>query len=303
MKRLRAVALALGCMLAGQAQSENMAPSGTLRAVMEYDPSYSPAATVYRPRDMEAAADLPIVAWGNSACQANGGAYARRFLLELASHGYVIVAPGTPGPDPKLAPTSNRDPSPRLPAVAPGNDETQASELTAAIDWAIGENSRPGSIYRGRLDTRKVAVMGHSCGGLQALSVQGDPRIGASMIWNSGIYDRPAGRVGVRPTKDQLTRIHAPILYAQGGPTDIAYAAVNDDCARLPSGVSAVLIETNTGHDGTLRQQRGGSYAVIARAWLAWQLKGDKSAARMFVEPDCILCADRDFKISRRDLD
>lgn len=304
-KALEAFGLVLAAMFSSgiAAEAPDMAPSGPLGAVLEHDPSIAPAFTVYRPRDMASVSGIPVVVWGNGACAADGGAAARRFLLEIASHGYLIVALGKPGADPGLLPTTNRDPSPRLPPVAPGNDETAASELTAAIDWALSEHERPGSILRGRLAKTKVAVMGHSCGGLQALSIQGDPRVRASLIWNSGIYERPAGRIGVRPTKAVLKSIHAPILYVQGGPTDIAYEAVNDDFARLPPTVPALLVESNVGHSGTFSQRHGGAYAVLGRAWLDYWLKGDAGAGRLFSGPACVLCRDPDWKVMRRGLD
>ena len=54
--------------------------------------------------------------------------------------------------------------------------------MITAIDWAIAENERPGSAYYGRLDPHEVAVMGQSCGGLQATAVAGDPRIKTVVI-------------------------------------------------------------------------------------------------------------------------
>jgi hypothetical protein len=36
------------------------------------------------------------------------------------------------------------------------------------------------------------------------------------------------------------------------------------------------------GHGGTYRQPHGGEFTVAALAWLQWQMKGDKEAAKMF---------------------
>jgi dienelactone hydrolase len=65
-------------------------------------------------------------------------------------------------------------------------------------------------------------VMGHSCGGLRALAVEGDPRIKATMIWHSGADDRPAGRIGARVSEQDLAKVARPIAYIHGGMTDIA---------------------------------------------------------------------------------
>jgi hypothetical protein len=36
------------------------------------------------------------------------------------------------------------------------------------------------------------------------------------------------------------------------------------------------------GHGGTYREPHGGEFTVVALAWLNWQLKGDKEAAKLF---------------------
>lgn len=296
-----AIAAGLATLPMSAAAQPGLAPTGPLGAVMENDPGVVPHFTIYRPRDLPKADDLPIVVWGNGACLANGGAGARPLLLQLASEGYLVIALGKPGGDPELEAVRDRGAPPPLGQAPPGEDETKPEELKQAIDWAIAENERPGSVYEGRLDARAIAVMGHSCGGLQALAVQDDPRIVTSMIWHSGVYDRPAGRVGVRLTKRDLAKITRPIAYIHGGETDIAREGAVTDFAQLPN-VPAVLLEADLGHGGTLTQPNGGTSAQIARAWLGWWLKGDASGAAYFKGADCGLCANPAWTVTTRNL-
>ena len=74
---------------------------------------------------------------------------------------------------------------PGRPAAGPA---TKSSQLIDAINWAVAENSRKGSPYDGKLDVSKIAVMGMSCGGIQAYAVATDPRVKLVGIFNSGIF-------------------------------------------------------------------------------------------------------------------
>ncbi|NTS65531.1 hypothetical protein HRV97_10195 [Sphingomonas sp. HHU CXW] len=69
--------------------------SGPFSARKEMDATL-PDHVIYRPADLSAAATrkLPIVVWGNGGC-AGDGAGQRFHLLELASHGYLVIANGT----------------------------------------------------------------------------------------------------------------------------------------------------------------------------------------------------------------
>ena len=71
-------------------------PSGTGRfAAMKEEVAALPKHVVYRPADLAALGDqkLGVVAWGNGGCS-NDGASSRFHLLELASHGYLVIASG-----------------------------------------------------------------------------------------------------------------------------------------------------------------------------------------------------------------
>jgi hypothetical protein len=277
--------------------------TGPYPAIAAAEPTL-PGHTLYFPADLPKA-PLPIIAWGNGACRDNGLQHSG-FLREIASHGYLVISVGAPrkelpigyGTAPAKPPAGNTPP-PR-----PGPDETHAPQLKQAIDWAQAENRRRGSPLAGHIATDRIAVMGHSCGGLQALAVGSDPRVGTVMIWNSGIYNSPAGgRSGVQMQKSELARLHTPIAYISGGPTDIAYANGLDDFARLPA-MPAMFAETPIGHAGSFwTAANGGVYGKVAVAWLDWQLKGDRDAGLTFTGPACRLCTDPAWTIKRKGID
>jgi hypothetical protein len=244
---------------------------------------------------------LGVFVWGNGAC-ADDGASARLELAEIASHGYLAIAPGKwrNGPNAKAPQAAPRQ------AGKDGNlppAPTSAADLTHALDWALAENSRSDSRYAGMIDPHAVAVGGYSCGGVQALEIGGDPRIRTLVIQNSGILPDGAPRIGgMTLEKGALNALHTPVVYIQGGPTDIAYANGMDDFERIDS-VPAVMVNVNgVGHGGTYFEPNGGKAAQVAVAWLEWQLRGDAEAAKSFLGTDCGLCADPEVEIERKNL-
>ena len=282
------------------------AGSGPLPAIAEVHAGL-PGHTIYRPAKATSA-PLPIVLWGNGGCRDNGLS-ASHFLREVASHGYFVVAVGHArserpvGPPPKLVPV------PLTPAIfkgpsSPAPDETTTAQVIAGLDWAIRENARKGGPHFRKLDPARVAVMGHSCGGLQAIEASADPRIRTSVIWSSGIYDRTgiAPKVGIAIDKTAIAKFHGPVAYINGGPTDIAYTAAVDDFRRIER-VPAFFGWTSIGHGGTFAAENGGEYGRIGVAWLNWQLRRDRSASRMFTGKACGLCVRPDWTVERKRID
>lgn len=261
--------------------------------------SDAPGYTVYRPARLPRAR-MPLVLWGNGGCRDNGLS-ASHFLREIASHGYVVIANGSAREEtPVLGqlPAAEAPPSGSPPRATP--DETTVAQYLAAIDWVRTARKGTRSRWAGRIDLTRIAAMGHSCGGLQALAAGADPRIATVVAFNSGVYNRTGtGLSGVRITKDDLAKLHTPVAYFIGGPADIAFANAADDVARL-SHVPVLGANLPIGHGGTFRLAGGGDWGRAATAWLGWQLKGDAAAAKWFVGRDCRLCTTFGWTITRK---
>jgi hypothetical protein len=261
-----------------------------------------PDHVIYRPADLQMLGrhKLGVVAWGNGGCSADG-AGGRLHLAEIASHGYLAIASGRilsgPGAPPNAGPAM---PTPGAGIPPPA---TKAASLTEAIDWALKENARVGSPYFGRINPRWIAVSGWSCGGLQALQIAADSRVHAVIIHSSGIFNTGANPIpGMDLNKGALAKLHTPVIYILGGPTDIAYANGEDDFKRIEH-VPAMVANLDVGHAGTFMQPNGGLEASVAVSWLDWQLKGDAQAAKRFMGPACGLCKDSRWRIQRKNFD
>jgi chlorophyllase-like protein len=269
--------------------------TGPYKAVLMGDPTL-PTHALYRPRDLSPFGErlkLPIVAFANGGCRNSSGEF-RNFLSQVASNGFLIVAIG---PAASAATLGSEAPT----------QTTQPKLLTDGINWAIAENSRKDSPYYGKIDTAKIAVMGQSCGGVQALDIAtSDPRITTAVILNSGVVAGTPGRNDAAPrttdtmTKDRLQNLHSPIAYFIGGAGDLAYVIANDDFPRIQK-VPVFMANRDVGHyPGTYREPNGGAFAVASGGWLQWQLKGDQTAAKMFTGASCGLCADPKWKVERK---
>ena len=241
--------------------------TGAYKAIMYTDDSL-PTHTVFRPEDLTAIGNdnkLPIIVWGNGAC-ANSPWEHINYLSEVASHGFLTIAIG---PMPQEGER--------------GSGRSEASQLLDAIDWAIEQNNDANSPLYNKIDTSNIAVSGMSCGGLQTLEVAPDPRVTTAIVLNSGILGSPGSGMPGMPalSKDDLSKLHSPVLYLLGGESDIAYNNGMDDFERI-NHVPVFVANMDVGHGGTYSQPHGGEFARVATAWYKWQLKGDVEAGKMF---------------------
>jgi dienelactone hydrolase len=291
---------------------------------MEMDPGL-PGHTIYHPVDL-ADARLPIIAFANGGCN-NVGSRFRWFLSEIASHGYLAVATGpigAPGSDSWSAPVGSEGAAIRLGQPAPGSPATlnpalanstslkegetrpsftYAAQLTHAIDWAVAENRRVGSQYFGKLDTDNIAVMGQSCGGLQAIDAAHDPRVRTLVVWNSGLFPlvgRSWEMAAAHADKASLGTLHGTVLYVTGDPNDVAFPQADDDFSHINHLPVWRAWREKTPHSGTYGEPNGGAFGTVAVAWLNWRLKGDKVGAQMFESQQCGLCKQPEWHVMRK---
>ena len=224
--------------------------------------------TVYTPADMEGTVAkhgklLPFV-FGNGACSHNSEYYLP-MLHRLVRNGYIVVAVGSI--DGRFAPERKGG------MESIGRDD----HLTDAIDWLTAEEARKDSPLHGMVDTRAVAVGGHSCGGAQALAASGHPQVATTLMLNSGMGDISMAGADA----SSLKLLHGPVLYLAGGPTDIAYGNAKIDFERV-DGVKAVILNFPVGHGGTFGDADGGICGNAVECWLDWHMRGDKAAGAYF---------------------
>jgi dienelactone hydrolase len=229
---------------------------------------------------------MPVVVWGNGGCAIDNPRY-DGFLSTIASHGFLVIT--------TTAPAAAGSPAAPQPGSAPAGGaprrQATADNLKAAIDWAEHESSRAGSPLNGKIETKKVAVMGQSCGGALSISTGADPRVGTIGVFNSGLQaEAPDAPTSPFPTMDALKKLHGPVLLINGHERDFMMArakATYDAIDTLPAFYGA---RHGAGHTATAYHAGGGEFANVASNWVLWQFKGDRKASEMFVGAKCGLC-------------
>ena len=169
------------------------------------DPGFS-THTIYQPASPPDVLKMPVLVWGETGCTYNSLVF-QTFLNEVASHGIFVVAAGTPNGG-------------NNPNGVYDTEHPNGTVLVQAVDWVVGEYAK--SKYP-NVDSSRIAVAGHSCGGTQSYMLYDDPRITTIGIFNSGLFP-PDGETS-HPIPGKLEK---PIFYFLGGPTDIAYTNVGE---------------------------------------------------------------------------
>ncbi|HEU5153003.1 MAG TPA: hypothetical protein VFU19_21095 [Iamia sp.] len=208
---------------------------------------------VFRPTDLGAGGERhPIVTWGNGS-NATPTQYAG-LLTHLASWGYVVIASTS---------------------TATGT----GAEILAGAELLVAADTTPGSPYEGRLDTARVAAVGHSQGA--GGSVRATQHSGG-LITTTVPINLPA-RIWVSPGDEyDPAQLTDPVLFLTGE-LDLLIAGPltqNGYYAEVP-GPAAKGAVRFAGHNEV--QGDGGRFRGYLTAWLRYQLDGDTVARGAFV--------------------
>jgi dienelactone hydrolase len=272
-----------GTCTASKAASANVSGSGPHKVTVETNSDTGiKEGTIFRPTDLGGTEKYPIFVWGEGGCSLNGLSNSAA-MGEIASHGYFVVADGTPNNNG----SRNMDSS---------NPTAMGAPLLAYISWAIAENEKPCSAYYHSLDTTKIAANGFSCGGLMAEGTAGDPRMTTWGLTSSGLFSaNPAF----------YKTVHTPVLMVLGGPSDIAYENGERDYDNISAlGIPILLFSKDIGHGGDLSAKNGGDFTKLGLAWLNWQLKGDQTATGkgLLVGSACSYCTNSAWEVKSKNI-
>ena len=267
-----------GSCTASQPANSNASGTGPYEVIVETnsDPGINEG-TIFRPAQLGGDELFPIFVWGQGGCSLNGLSNAAS-MAEIASHGYFVVADGSPNGDGSRMMNTN-------------DVVSMGEPLLAYIDWALTENAKPCSAYYHALDATKIAANGFSCGGLMSTGTAGDPRITTWGSTSSGTFSA---------NQALYQSVHTPVLIIEGGPSDIAYENGLRDYENIsPLGHPIMFFSKDIGHGGDLFQGNGGDFTKINLAWLNWWLKGDESVSGkgLLVGAGCSYCTNNEWEV------
>jgi pimeloyl-ACP methyl ester carboxylesterase len=193
----------------------------------------------------------PIITWGN-------GTYALPstywgLLQHLASWGFVVVA---------------------------STDMTTGTgtDILAAANYMVQQDSDPGSIFYQKLDTARVGAIGHSqgAGGVVNATTQSSGLIKTTVpiALPNQIWVSPGDAFDVQ-------RLTAPVLFLGGEHDFFASPATLTDYYHQVPGAAAVAVLKGAGHNTI--QQTGGGFLGYINAWMMYVLRHDNTARGAFV--------------------
>ena len=232
-----------------------------------------PDRTVYRPADLKAVGpDVPVIVWANGGCRHANVFFATALSL-LSARGFIVIADGAPEAVSTLSTAGGAQPQ----------------RMTEVIDW-VTKSKDAKKQFDGRASGTRIAVIGQSCGGIEALVAGADPRVDSVVSVNSGLFANGALGYG----RDRLNELHSPVLFIHGGPEAIEYQNSVENYA-LVDGPAALVGAVGAGHAGIFYGIRDntqdGTIAVLEEGvtvlvqWFDYTLNGNSAAKAYFTDP------------------
>jgi hypothetical protein len=225
--------------------------------------------TIFRPSTLgQGGVCHPIIVWGNGTF--TSPAVYSGVLTHWASHGFIVAA----------ANTSNAG---------------SGAEMTACLDYVIGQNNTSGSAYFRRVDVTKVGASGHSQGGGGTIMIGRDARIVVTAPL------QPYTQQGFGGFQQSSIGQQKGAMFLMSGSADTV-ATPTPNQSRVYSGANVpVFWGTLAGatHTGTAVGNIGG-YRGPATAWFRYHLMGDQSARSLFYGASCGLCTNSSWTVQRK---
>jgi hypothetical protein len=196
--------------------------------------------TVWRPTTLGAnGVKHPIFVWGTGAT-ANPARYNDHFT-QMASHGFVVISPNT--------------------------TNVNANLLKSSLSWIIAQNSAPGSVFNGKLNTSEIAMGGHSLGSVSTFNAEQTlNNLKTTIHIAGGSFDGQGS-----------SKVKTPTAYMCGGSGDIAKPQCDTDFNNVRSQPTYYTVLRGIDHIGAARAALP---AMIA--WLRWHLNGETNRKAQF---------------------
>ncbi|MFI9595736.1 alpha/beta hydrolase family protein [Nonomuraea sp. NPDC052265] len=166
-------------------------------------------------------------------------------------------------------------------AVIASTDTTTGSgtEMLAAAEYLIAENSNPASPFHGNLDVSRVGAIGSSQGAMGAVNTATSS---GGLIRSVVAVSLPAPWAAATIGEMHVDQLACPVFFASGAQDLLVspYQAVRDYYDAVP-GPAAMAIRKNAGH--TMIKGAGSAPLGYVTAWLMYTLQDDPYARTAFV--------------------
>jgi len=203
-----------------------------------------PGYTVYVP-PKAGTEKFPVILWANGMCSDDGSGFSN-FLLEVSSHGYIIVANGAPG--------------------SGMSKQAKQDKMSKALNMVT---KQAGTGVLANADKSRIAAAGQSCGGMNTYMMAKEPRIKCI-----GIFDGAKG----------AAKFNSPVGFFVGGSSDMAYSLTQTAWKGLGAGSKAILVNNpKGGHMQDFFSKNGGLIAFAGRSWFDWILKNSTEGRQNLV--------------------